>query len=63
MKTYLFEYAYEGAWYTMEVRADSRAEAEARVQRMITSRYVGERIVSIPVPSFDLLGWLRRWFG
>lgn len=54
---YLFEYSWQGSWYSLTVPAASLDEAKGRVARMSTARYSGTLEATIPAIG---AGWLVR---
>ena len=53
VKTYLFEYYFDGAEYGFEIKAASKEEAERRVKVIsFMSRYQGEVMATARVPAF-----------
>lgn len=51
LKTYLFQYRYEGAEYGLNVPACSLKEARGRVKAMSLARYDGILVARVPVNS------------
>ncbi|MFS2049759.1 hypothetical protein ACEN9J_02735 [Variovorax sp. Varisp41] len=58
-KTYLFEYAYQGSTWVLEIKAESPEDARLRARQSLT--YLGEVQAKVTAPP--LLGWLRKLFG
>jgi hypothetical protein len=57
MKTYLFEYYFEAAWWMIEIKADSAAEAQDRMNVLShRAKYVGELQMKLPAG----LGWFAK---
>lgn len=54
-KPYLFEYRYDGAEWSIEIMATSRADAEQRIRALTWARYKGELVAKIPVPAGNLI--------
>ena len=48
-RIYLFEYQFDGSKYLLEIPADSREEAEARLSAIPWAEYLGEGVMRIPV--------------
>lgn len=63
VKTYLFSYQHDGSSWMIEVEAESREDAEARVQKMARATYDGELIAKIPAHAglpVRFIVWLRN---
>lgn len=50
-KTYLFSYGYEGARWSLEIRARDPDEARERLNRLAFANYDGEVKAKIPCPG------------
>jgi hypothetical protein len=69
MKTYLYNYKYRGGRYSLEIPADSKEEADARMDAIQYGRvgYDGELVAKIPAtfygtgPLVRFVTWLRNW--
>jgi hypothetical protein len=59
MKTFLFTYRYEGDSYSLEIPADTLAEAKGRLSAMAFARYDGELKATVNLPR--LPSWLASW--
>ena len=59
MKTYLVSYGYDGARWSLELKADSWEEAEARLGMLQYASVDGELKAKIPVPR--LFDWFVHW--
>jgi hypothetical protein len=64
VKTYLFSYPYQGHQYSLEIKAESREEAEGRFKAIPWGQYDGELQVTIPASTGDwvprLICWMRN---
>ena len=60
MRTFLFNYWFEGDRYSVEVDAADETEAKRRLSQMTKAVFDGELFVRLRVPGG---GWLRRLFG
>lgn len=58
MPVFLFDYYHEGDWWSLEIAADSREDAEARLRKLPHARYVGE--LAARVPAHRWLLWPLR---
>lgn len=59
-REYLFEYDHEGATWCITIKAASADDARARMKRMSLARFVGEGVMSIPLPGFFERLFLKR---
>jgi hypothetical protein len=60
--TYLFSYYHDGAWWSIEIPAVSREDAETRLQKMPRARYDGELVMTIPAgPGAGLFCRFWTW--
>ncbi|MCC4116361.1 hypothetical protein LLG90_13455 [Aromatoleum toluclasticum] len=62
-KTYLFTYRHRGAFWSMEVKATSPADAKERVSKMACAVYDGELVMKIAEPLGALarvVVWMRN---
>lgn len=65
-RTFLFEYQYDGSKYLLEIPADSREEAEARLNVMPWAEYLGEGVMRIPARAgvfATFVCWVRNLLG
>jgi hypothetical protein len=53
-KDYLFEYHHDGLTWGITIPATSEEDARARLKKLPLARFIGIKIMSIPVPT---------WFG
>ena len=63
-RTYLVSYNYEGAQWSLELRATSMADAKARLGRLAFGTVDGELMATVPViagPFVRLLTAVRNW--
>jgi len=66
LKRFLFTYPYKGAYYDLEIPAETLEEAKERVKAIRYAHYDGELKFSIRSPRFigDTIEIIRRlWIG
>lgn len=68
MKKHAFEYQHDGVAWIIEVRADSKEDAEQRIQRMQYATYLGEVELTIPTRTGNpwlvkMICWWRNIFA
>ena len=57
-KTYLCDYKYEGATWSIEIKATSFEDAQKRLRALVRGEIVGELKFSIPVPLKE--SWVNK---
>jgi len=60
-KKFLFSYDFRGEQYSLEVPAETPAEAQFRVSQMAKASFDGEVAVRVAVPTGRLSAILARW--
>jgi hypothetical protein len=61
MNRYLFEYRFRGEEWALEIMAESREEAIARVQALPWAQYKGEIQLTVPVVTPSI--WAKVAFA
>lgn len=60
LKRYMFDYRFDGSEYSIDIFAQSPAEAKAKLNALAFARYSGEVKALIPIPSAGLIGRIIR---
>jgi len=65
LKTYIFDYRFEGKTHGLNIEAASEDEARARVRALPWAQYRGELVAEIPVTpaAAGMVGLIRRIWG
>ena len=65
--THLFSYRFDGAKWTIDIRARNEDEARRRLQALAWATYDGVLVARVPVPATGpivrLANWLRNAAG
>jgi hypothetical protein len=62
-KTFLYKYFHKGSWWTVEIPASDRDDAQARINKLPLAQPVGELVVKLPASGGMIarcLCWLRN---
>ena len=62
MKRFLFTYRWNGYEYSLEVPAETEAEARGRVSQMSLARFEGTIAMTVRVPGAGIVGKLLGMF-
>lgn len=59
--SYLFDYYHDGAWWCIEICAQSKEDARERVDKLPHAKYVGEIQMTFPV-ELGVIAKLLCWW-
>jgi len=62
-RTFLFTYQYEGADWSLEIKARDMYDAKARIAKLMRARYDGELMVRIPAQmsfAVKVIVWIQN---